>query len=410
MKQKSLVSWLGPIKAGSVQSSIYTLCSCVIGSGVMGLPLAVYRCGFLLGTSMLVLGGVTCSIYYKVMVKAADLTKQYNYVGIVDSLYGTAWKQFSQFTLILYSLGMLCSYQAMIAQFLNSVLHSLGVFVTPTGEAYRILIILFMNSCVLFPLSLFRQLSSLRYASVISVVSCLYISLVIFLQTPAYLMEKPEIWAHFRLFKFEISIIDALCITLFAFEATRAIPIVYSELKKRNAARMGKVIDTSNQLVLTLYLFIGIFGYLSHIDNMPSLIVFRPPLVSVSGTDWPMVIARLWIALTLSMGVPINIHVTRVNISHYFPSNYKENLCVHVLVTVLVLVCTMVMAILVPDALIYFKLIGGVFSVIVGKVIPTMVYYKLEKDRTKFAALLLWTLVLTGLGFSSAFLTLINLL
>lgn len=251
----------------------------------MGLPLAVYRCGLLLGTVMLFMGGYTCAIYYKIIVQAADVTQEKTYVRVVEQLYGKVWSSLLQVFLIVYSIGMLCSYQAMIGQLLNSVFHSIGVFFTPTGEVHRLIIICGINLFVLFPLSLLRQLSSLRYAAVISVISAFYIAAVILLQTPAYLYEKQEVWSHLKWVNLDHHVLDAICITLFALEATRGVPIVYSEMKNRSPERMGKVINSVVVLTLALYTCIGVFGYLSHIDNMPQLIVFRPPLENSRSTD-----------------------------------------------------------------------------------------------------------------------------
>ena len=48
---------------------------------------------------------------------------------------------------------------------------------------------------------------------------------------------------------------------------------------------MSRIIDVVIVIILFLYLCIGIFGYISHIDKVPYLIVFRPPLSSIKGSD-----------------------------------------------------------------------------------------------------------------------------
>ena len=114
-----------------------------------------------------------------------------------------------------------------------------------------------------------------------------------------------------------------------------------------------------------------------------------------------MVVARLWVALTLAMGVPINMHVTRVSISLYFPVKSKNSLPVHVLSTSLILVTSVIMAVMVPDAVSYFKFIGASLSIIIGKVLPTMIYFKISENPSKRTALTIWTLLFALIGAGS---------
>lgn len=114
-----------------------------------------------------------------------------------------------------------------------------------------------------------------------------------------------------------------------------------------------------------------------------------------------MVVARLWVALTLSMGVPINMHVTRVSISLYFPLEFRNCLFVQVVSTLLILGTSMLMAVVVPDAVSYFKFIGASLSIFIGKVLPTMIYFKIGENSRKKAALTMWTLLLALIGVGS---------
>lgn len=365
----------------------------------MGLPYAVHKCGLLLGAIMLIAGGLTCSFYYKVIISASEKSKEMTYIGIVDFYFGKFWKGFAQVALILYSIGILCSYQAMIAQFIDEICNLFTENESETNESSKAQIILLVNLFVLFPLSLFRQLSSLRYTSVISVATCSYIAGVIFLQTPFYILHKPEIFSHLKLANFEYSAKNGVCIILYAFEASRAIPIVYSEMKKKNQIKMGEVIDSTNRLIIGLYLIIGVFGYLSHADNMPRLIVSRESY-NGNSIDYFMIMAKVLLAFTLMLGVPVNVNMTRAAITN-FSRKSSSNSYYHITITALIILYSVITAIRIPDAVTYFKIIGGLFTVLIGKIFPTMIYFKQEISFRKRFALGLWTTFLMILGFSS---------
>mmetsp|Transcript_29294 Transcript_29294/g.5288 ORF Transcript_29294/g.5288 Transcript_29294/m.5288 type:complete len:86 (+) Transcript_29294:96-353(+) len=59
---KRLFSPMGP---GSLRGSVFTLCSCLIGVGVLSLPYTLAQCGIVLGLGlMLACAGIYLVFYY----------------------------------------------------------------------------------------------------------------------------------------------------------------------------------------------------------------------------------------------------------------------------------------------------------------------------------------------------------
>ncbi|CAG9314198.1 unnamed protein product [Blepharisma stoltei] len=410
-KIKVKKSWIeklfSPIIPGSVKSSVLSLCSITLGSGVLSLPLAVYTCGLALGMDLLIIGGLICSFYYKILIKASDMTKQYTHAGIAEALFGFYFKRGLEIGIILHCFGVVCAYQAIMSSFLCSVLHSFGVLAQPDDDQLRVTAIILINIFVIFPLSLFKEFSALRYASSISVISCIYITLVILFQTPAYLATNPGFMNNIKLFDFNIYVVDAMSITLFAYESSRAIPIIYQELNKRNYNRMSKVIDRGNGLMIVLYTVIGVFGFFSYMNKMPNLVVFRQTLDGTPNAyDWPMVYARLGVAMTIMMSIPMNINPTRLALTQIISgTNYKEDLARHVGLTAMLLFGSVLVAIAIPDAIFYFKILGGIFSVIMGVIYPCLIQMYLPESFTTKIVTVVLTVIVSLIGFSSVVIT-----
>lgn len=269
---------LQPIIPGSIKSSILSLCSITLGSGVLSLPLAVNTCGLALGSSVLIISGFICSFYYRILIQASDYTREYTHAGIAEFLFGRYFKRAIEIGIILHSFGVICAYQAIMSGFINSVLFSFGVLEHPNNETFRVYSIIILNLIIIFPLSLFKDFSALRYASAISVFVCFYITGIIVFQTPSYMSKNVNFSENLKFFDLNMNVVDTLSICLFAYESGRAIPIIYKELKKKNYKNMSKVIERANGLLIFLYSIIGIFGYFSYMNNMPDLVVFRPTL------------------------------------------------------------------------------------------------------------------------------------
>lgn len=81
---------------------------------------------------------------------------------------------------------------------------------------------------------------------------------------------------------------------------------------------MYKVINRAIFVSITLYTPIGILGYLSYLDDIPKLVIFRDPIEGSFLYDWPMVAARILLALTLTLSIPININPNRLTLKQAF--------------------------------------------------------------------------------------------
>lgn len=78
---------------------------------------------------------------------------------------------------------------------------------------------------------------------------------------------------------------------------------------------MKKIIDRAVVICMFMYAPVGVLGYLSYVENVPKLVVFRYTLDGSSNLfDIPMIIARALIALNLILCIPLNLNPTRLAI------------------------------------------------------------------------------------------------
>lgn len=76
------------IPKGSSKASVFTLCSSIIGAGILTYPYIMSRCGILIGILMMLFGGVFFTVYYSLLVYACDKMKVYDYVQLVSIVLG----------------------------------------------------------------------------------------------------------------------------------------------------------------------------------------------------------------------------------------------------------------------------------------------------------------------------------
>ena len=83
-------------------------------------------------------------------------------------------------------------------------------------------------------------------------------------------------------------------------------------------------------------------------------------------------------------------------------SEYTHNPWVYYPVAFGFLILSYLLVVLIPDAVIFFKIVGGIFVVFTACILPNMVYFKVSSSKTKPILLCIITGVCVALGWASA--------
>lgn len=391
-----------PMGPGSLRGAVFTLVSGSTGAGILSLPWAVYKCGFLLGNLLVILGGFTFIIYYRIIVKGMMTVRRRSLMGLVGKMYGNAMRRSFEFCLLIALFGCICAYLTIIANNLYNILTITGVlnpeFLGP--DRTRECITLLFSLIVYAPLTIPRSLASLRHLSTMSLLIIIYLTSLVVIQTPDYWNAFQHSFAKIKWVNIDWHIADAVSIIVFAYNAVAAVPIIYTELDRRSYPRMKKVIHRGISVCGMIYLLIGICGYLSYMENMPSILTKRG---SFNGEiDWPMTVAEGLIIITLLGVIALSHNPLRREIEAIFFKGKQESEVRYWVTNFSIVAATTFVAAIVPDAISYFKILGGLTSVPLSIALPAMIYYKITKNNLKLVVVTIWSLLLTVLGLLSA--------
>ena len=120
---------------------------------------------------------------------------------------------------------------------------------------------------ILFPMSLPRELNSLRFSSVFGVLCSMYLAvavMVLFLTDfdKTLIPSKSENFHQMEAAKFEFSgISGAFPLIIFAYMYQLNIPALYSEMEKPNETDFLVILSSGTAIAVLFYLMVGIFGY-----------------------------------------------------------------------------------------------------------------------------------------------------
>jgi len=169
---------------------------------------------------------------------------------------------------------------------------------------FRLLVNLPIAGCILLPLSLKRDMSSLTFAGILSVIAICYTLTILLIETPFYWKEnrnKPT--TVMEPFFFDWNILTSCSLVFFAYTCQLSLLPVYSELVKPNYRRIKKVVDRAQSFHCVFYLLIASSGYFSTFNATSDVVIQRDPLPGYD-PDYTMLFAAVCICIVLFAAFP----------------------------------------------------------------------------------------------------------
>lgn len=190
---------------------------------------------------------------------------------------------------------------------------------------YKMLIMFATSAICILPLNLMKDVSKLRFSTILGLF-CLTITVfVIVFQLPQfykfykqdqYSENDPSTHINWydisKGFDSNFYFFRATATILFAYNCHYGAFPIYDKLADNNERRTDKVIFRSSILDCVFFVVVGVAGYLTQPIDTPSLILSR---IKLPGSqDYVMNGCRLLIALVLVVKIPINFNSFRLSI------------------------------------------------------------------------------------------------
>ncbi|XP_003266725.2 proton-coupled amino acid transporter 2 [Nomascus leucogenys] len=358
-----------------------------MGTGILGLPLAVKNAGILMGPlSLLVMGFIACHCMH-ILVKCAQrfckrLNKPFMDYGdtVMHGLEANpnVWLQnhahwgrhIVSFFLIVTQLGFCCVYIVFLADNLKQVVEAVNsttnncysnetVILTPTMDS-RLYMLSFLPFLVL--LVLIRNLRILTIFSMLANISML-VSLVIIIQYITQEIPDPSrlplvaSWKTYPLF---------FGTAIFSFESIGV--VLPLENKMKNARHFPAILSLGMSIVTSLYIGMAALGYLRFGDDIKASISLNLPNCWLYQSVKLLYIAGILCTYALQFYVPAEIitpfAISRVSTRWALPLDLSIRL---------VMVClTCLLAILIPRLDLVISLVGSVSGSALALIIPPL--------------------------------------
>ena len=188
------------------------------------------------------------------------------------------------------------------------------------------------------------------------------------------------------------------------------VPVI-NTLKNNVRRRIYKAIRRTILIDIFLYLTIAIVGYLTYPLNTPSLIIQRPTLKK-GDSDILMSLGKLGFVFTFFTKLPNTYASLRITLFDKLFGTTEITDIKNYIVTFLVIIICVTSSILYSEISSYIKIMGGLFSTLVGFLFPSLLIVKTNKRKRyhskNILTVALFT-ILTLIGFISSGFTIYDL-
>lgn len=372
-----------PMNAGSMRGSIFALTASAVGAGILSLPLVLKSCGMVLGLVCITVSGLLAFGSLKLLVQCGEATKIYNYSRLVEREFGSFHARMLSWVIVVYTFGAIVSYLIVIGTCSEAILHVFSLDTTPVfGNKSYNLVLITMLTC--FPLSLKRELSSLRFATLFSVVSMFFVTAVVFYRCLGGEYTVHTTWTRQDLVTVDWSVFQSITICFFAYTCHINVFSVYDELHDPLMRRMLKVAGRSVVAEIVVYSTMALSGFLMFRGYTPQNILdhnLLHPEIGFHSSDYLVLLAKFAVVCALIVAFPLNMHPMRKQLNELLWQHEDHSEVRHWIVTTVATLLALVVAIEVPSVSTVFGLLGASCCIHFCFILPVALYTSVFRGR-----------------------------
>eukprot|EP00729_Bicosta_minor_P017970 gene17970-35255_t len=244
---------------------------------------------------------------------------------------------------------------------------------------------------IVCPLSVMKNIDSLKYTSFFAIVAIAYLTIVVVVRSGEGMKEAIDFGDQISFAELSEDIFRALPIVTLAYTCQFNLFPIISTLKNPSTKRINTFVATSLTSCFLVYIVIGTFGYLTFFGEVKGNI-----LLNYDPSDPFIMVGRLAVALVIIFSFPLLAHPCFGTMDEilFNPEVWGYSSCRKAIIMGVMVAIQYVIAMFVPDISVPLGIAGSTGSTAVSFILPSLFYMKLSpKPRTscpKVASMILF--------------------
>ncbi|ORE02810.1 hypothetical protein BCV72DRAFT_42254 [Rhizopus microsporus var. microsporus] len=336
-----------------------------VGSGVIGLPFALFLSGFTLGITISIFVGLLTFAAVYSLILTGQKSQIFNFASLAEVAMGRFGYHMLNLMLFIQSAGSVISYFILVA---DTIPILLGLYFPRYPLlADRTIVTVVVSIFVIFPLNLFRSIGALAKWSAFAVLLLPIMILSVLIRAPAYAPDHEA--PIFRLGKDPIA---AAGIMSFAFVCSQVAFSNYLSQKNQSTSAWKLSSIVSTLMSWTISITFAAIGYLSFGQDVSSNIFSNFP-----ADDNIINIGRLALGLSMVLTVPMAFYPARDAVQKtigFETVDRQPTALQHYGITVILFAFFLVCGVQIRSLGKVYSLVGGIASSFLAYIIPGFAY------------------------------------
>ncbi|KAL8838192.1 MAG: hypothetical protein Q9170_002235 [Blastenia crenularia] len=300
---------VGVVGQASWLSSVINLLNTIVGAGVLAMPLALSRMGMLLGVIVILWAGVTAGFGLYLQTRCARYLERgsASFFALSQITYPNAAVIFDA-AIAVKCFGVGVSYLIIIGDLMPGVVR--GFSNNAAGVGFLVDRHFWVTGFMLIviPLSFLRRLDSLKYTSVIALISIGYLVILVVAH-----FVKGDTMANrgvIRVVRWEsaVATLSSFPVIVFAYTCHQNMFSILNEIGNNSHFRTTSVVVASIGLAAFIYILVAITGYLSFGNAVAGNIV------SIYAPSASATIGKAAIVVLVMFSYPLQVHPCRASV------------------------------------------------------------------------------------------------
>ncbi|KAL8688217.1 MAG: hypothetical protein Q9218_005816 [Villophora microphyllina] len=300
---------VGIIGQASWSSSVINLLNTIVGAGVLAMPLALSRMGITLGVFIILWAGITAGFGLYLQTRCARYLERgsSSFFALSQITYPNAAVIFDA-AIAIKCFGVGVSYLIIIGDLMPGVVQGFSENAANIGFMVdrHFWVTAFM--LIVIPLAFLRRLDSLKYTSVIALISIGYLVILVFAHFVKGDTKRDR--GVIRVVRWEsaVATLSSFPVIVFAYTCHQNMFSVLNEISNNSHFRTTGVVVASIGIAAFIYILVAITGYLSFGNSIAGNIVsmYAP---SISST-----IGKAAIVVLVMFSYPLQVHPCRASV------------------------------------------------------------------------------------------------
>jgi len=172
-----------PTRQTTASTALWSLIATIIGGGVLALPLSMQKCGLVVGATTMILAAFLNDFTLDILVACARRTGTSSYEEVAQKSYGLGARLFTILVLVCMLWLVNVAYIIIVADLISPVV---TILMPPGAQMAGNLIRLAVKiaaCCAIAPLCYSRTMNALRFMSIVSVISVVFLTFAILMKS-----------------------------------------------------------------------------------------------------------------------------------------------------------------------------------------------------------------------------------